>query len=444
MKIGLNSRLKGWMGARNRGLIRDAWGFGTEEFWEYQAAALARTLRRAIDEVPYYRARRDAYEVDLRADDLPRALARLPVLGKPTVRADVEQFQPSPRLPMTTYHRTSGTTGSPLKLAGTLPERGFSHNILEDWTRRVLGPRRRAELALSGFMTPPVGSDRLAWIDPISGRAFLSIYNLNEANRPRVLRLMRRLRPGVITGYASAVHQLALLAGDALRGSRDERVSLVTSEVLQPAWRDQIEDGLCSKVYDQYGSQEGSHLAISCAHNSMHIHPLVGVIEVVDEEGRPVPAGRPGRVLVSGFLRRSMPLIRYDLGDTAESLGYATDCPCGLAWPRIGRVDGRSEDLVRTRDGRRIGYLAFHAFKVLEGVSEGQIVQTGYDRFTCNIVRATRGAVADEAIEARIREQVQGRLQGPVDIDFRYLESIPRGANGKFKAVVVEPFAERP
>lgn len=178
-------------------------------------------------------------------------------------------------------------------------------------------------------------------------------------------------------------------------------------------------------------------MALECEMGRMHLHPMVGLLEIVDDDGRPVPAGRSGQVLVTSLIRRTMPLFRYRLGDSIESTGFATDCPCGLSWPTIGSVDGRSEDLIVTRDGRRIGYLCFHATKNLRGVAESQLVQVDFERFIFNIVLSSSWS-ACSVQEAQILEQLRTRLQTEVSVEFRYLPEIPRVSRGKFKSVVVD------
>lgn len=102
----------------------------------------------------------------------------------------------------------------------------------------------------------------------------------------------------------------------------------------------------------------------------IHINPLVGILEILNESDRPTEPGELGRVVVTGLVTKSMPLIRYEIGDYTVSTGYASDCRCGLDWPTIGRVEGRTGNLVRTRDDRQIGMLGYGVLKDLNGVQE--------------------------------------------------------------------------
>lgn len=437
LRSGINKWIKRIAGLKYAGLARRAWTMTAAEIAEYQRRTLWGNYAYARQRVPYYRDHPELYprlETGLSA---PETLARLPILEKAVVRNHMDDFHAHPLPWLTSVHTTSGTSGSPLRLHATIWERGGTTAVLDDWHRRLLGGLGPLTLNLTGFTTPPAGSRELYWRDPLTGDVFLSIYSINDANRGAIARFIRDMRPRLIFGYASAVHNLAQVLGSAVAADKDSRVAIVTSEILFPDWRETIQANLCRRVYDQYGSQEGAHLALECERGRMHLHPLVGLLEIVDDAGRPVPAGATGHALVTSLLRRTMPLFRYRVGDTVASTGFATDCPCGSAWPTIGAIGGRSEDLVLTRDGRRIGYLCFHATKNLRGIAESQLVQIDYERFVFNIV--LKEAAADRGLlEAAILAQLRQRLQTDVAVEFRYLGEIPReGGRGKFKSVVV-------
>lgn len=439
-KIELNTRIKSLAGLPYRSLVRNSWQMSADEFWNYQATAFKAIYKLARNLVPFYQKNLDNYPLlSPNEDNILEILSKFPILRKQTVREYNSDFWPSPALPLTLFHTTSGTSGTPLRLATTLWEKGFYQAINEELYLRICGTRYPRSLYLTGFMTPSPSSKELFWRDPLFGNVALSIYSLNSRNRDRIIRLINSLKPEFIWGYASAVHQLAILLGDRVCQSKDKCVAVVTSETLQPHWRADIENSICRKLFNYYSSQEGCHLVVECPEGQMHINPLIGIVEIVDEFDQPVKKGELGRVLVTGFLRKSMPLIRYDLGDTAVSTGYTSDCSCGLKWPTIGQVEGRVENLVKTRDGRRIGMLGYSVLKDLPGVKESQIVQVGYENFICNIVKFEADSVENEYLEKAIRSQLFKRLQMQVNVEFRYLQSIPRSdSRAKFSAIVVD------
>jgi phenylacetate-CoA ligase len=438
-RVGLNMWVKSVVGLPYRQRARRAWAMTEAEYWSTQVKRFSAIYGFARARVPWYRERRNAYPAFTGRSraDLLGFLSKLPVLRKASVRERNEDFWPVPRLPFTRIHTTSGTSGTPLRLASTVGEKAFFRAIRESWHLRICGERAPRTLILSGFLAPAADSRETFWFDHFSGNAYLSIYSLNEANRAQIVDGLDAFRPRMVSGYASAIHELAVLLGERPPGMAGTVAAIVSSEVLQPHWRPEIEQAVCDRVYDFYSSQEGCHAAMECVEGRLHVHPLVGIVEVVDEAGGAVAPGEAGEILVTGLLRRAMPLIRFDLGDTVLSAS-GPGCSCGLSWPMIGAVDGRSEDLVRTRDGSHVGYLCFHATKNLRGIRECQLVQRDFERFVCNIVLGPEQGITTSTIEECIRTQISSRLQVPVEIEYRYLPAIPRGARGKFKAVVVE------
>lgn len=438
VRAGLNLRVKQLGALHRRGEVERAWSCSVDDFIAYQRQRFHVVYAAARHAVPFYRSQPGVYPPHLPDASLDAVLGALPVLPKPTVKARMPEFYRDPLPRLTSFHTTSGTTGSPMRIPATIWERSYANANLEEWYRRVSGTSRPRVLFLSGFMTPSADDSQLAWHDRLSGNAYLSIYGLHPRNRVEILDLLADLRPQLIYGYASALHEFAGLFNEMEWPGREQRFAVSTSEILPDHWRTTIEATVCRKVYDLYGSQELQHMVVECDRGSHHINPLVGIVEILDDDGRPTTAGDVGRVVVTGLAHDSFPLIRYEIGDRAVSTGYATDCPCGLRWPTIGAVEGRSEDLVVARDGRRIGYLCFHATKNLTAIREAQLVQTALDRIVFSIVPSETEPFDRESVEISVAAEIRRRMQQPVDVVFRYPQAIERGPNGKFKAVRVE------
>jgi phenylacetate-CoA ligase len=75
-----------------------------------------------------------------------------------------------------------------------------------------------------------------------------------------------------------------------------------------------------------------------------HVDADSVIIEIVDDDGRPVRPGQTGRAIATGLINRMMPLIRYELGD----LLVASDrrCTCGRTLPMIEGIEGRMKDRI--------------------------------------------------------------------------------------------------
>lgn len=410
------------------------------QFWEYQGRQFAKIYCDAIRHVPFYRDQTDDYPLQLsKANSILDVLALLPTLPKSIVKTNTEQFWREPAFLGSAVHTTGGTTGTPMRIRASLRERGFTNAILEDRYLDIAGKRNPRILRMSGFLDQTAESGDLMWKVPGTPIAYLSIYQLSQSNRSRIEDALRSFRPEVIHGYASAIHQLALLFDASTIDPRLSPQSVVsTSETLSPEQRIDIERLLDTTVFNEYGSQEGQHLVLECKFQTLHIHPARGIVEILAfDSDRPAKNGEIGRVVVSGIALRSMPLIRYELGDTAVSTEYDAQCKCGLRWPSIGTVYGRMEDLVRMRDGRRIPLLSHSTLKDVSGIQESQLIQTGYEQFTYRIVPQANNSFVASEMESHVRMELSTRLGLMPEIAFEYVDHIERTASGKLRAVVV-------
>ncbi|MFC2082815.1 hypothetical protein ACFLSG_02105 [Candidatus Bipolaricaulota bacterium] len=111
------------------------------------------------------------------------------------------------------------------------------------------------------------------------------------------------------------------------------------------------------KVVDYYSCDEVGNIAWECPVNEhkLHISTDGCVVEVVDESGAPLRAETEGLILVTNLFNRTMPFVRYRLGDRGSLLGEGdVRCPCGYLGPSLTLLAGREEDYWWLPDGRRL------------------------------------------------------------------------------------------
>ena len=210
----------------------------------------------------------------------------------------------------------------------------------------------------------------------------LSQYHVGPRYVESYASALRRWQPQVLDGYTSNLVELARLFKE-----NDVSLSIplvvTTCETLTPGARRLLEEVFGGRVQDKYGTSENVALALECSSGTCHIFQNVGVIEVVDEDGQPVPNGQRGRLLLTTVNNDLMPLVRYDVGDMGAVA--EADCPCGRTTPILKEIAGREDDVVITGDGRRISILAFNLLRGLDGVLAMQLVQRSPSSF---LVRA--------------------------------------------------------
>lgn len=94
------------------------------------------------------------------------------------------------------------------------------------------------------------------------------------------------------------------------------------------------------------GANDGNQLAYQCSHMSGTLHHLIddyNYVEIVDENGKRVPEGAPGKILITSLRKFAFPLIRYEIGDAGRIVPES--CPCGRT-SRVLEYLGRSDDAV--------------------------------------------------------------------------------------------------
>jgi len=100
------------------------------------------------------------------------------------------------------------------------------------------------------------------------------------------------------------------------------------------------------------------------------------------------------------------------------------------------------EDLVRTRDGRRIGLLSHSTLKDRPDIKEAQIIQRGYEDFKFISVPVSYGSFDRADYEAHILREMSNRVGGDLRVEFQYVDELPRTAAGKVRPVIVNLPAE--
>jgi phenylacetate-CoA ligase len=257
---------------------------------------------------------------------------------------------------------------------------------------------------------------------------YMSSYHLAPELIPAYLDELARRRITYLWGYSSALHALAEGALRARRRDLQMRVAVTNAEPLTPEQRAAISEAFRCPVRETYGMAEIVAAAGECDAGLLHLWPEVGIVET-----RPDSAGAGRAELIcTGLANPDMPLIRYRLGDCGGPVRWLdAPCACGRLLPVLETIEGRADDVVYTRDGRSIGRLD-PVLKEALPVSEVQIVQERLDFFRVLYVPGEGFSAASAgAIVRRLRDRV-----GPVTVELEKVRQIPRGANGKMRAVV--------
>jgi phenylacetate-CoA ligase len=244
---------------------------------------------------------------------------------------------------------------------------------------------------------------------------------------------LRRFRPDYLLSYPGGFEELGLACESS--APVDSLKSLLgISGSATPGLRAWIERTYGLPFHQNYGLNEIGIVAARCAAGRYHVHAEHCVVEIVDSQGRPVPPGESGHLLVTALRNLAMPLIRYDTGDIAVATEGA--CPCGRTLPSFREIVGRYRRYAGlppgTRERTRALGEVFEKMpaELVRNLRRYQFYQTRDNRFEVRL--RTAGPMPPE-FGARIRECWQA-VAGDPPVPLAIVEDAPivDSPGGKF------------
>ena len=306
---------------------------------------------------------------------------------------------------------------------------------------RILNPARMAVLTIKpGFYPSAAAFAYLpGYLRPVFKLMPISVSDSIAENN----RKLEAFRPHYLTGYASALEAFGREQEAGRLRLKELGCLTQITNVAEPLPADKgawLEEVFGAPVGDEYAMGECLVLSSGCtAGRGAHVNADLAILEVVDENYRPVPPGTEGsKVLVTNLYNHVQPIIRYEVDDRV-TMGTAP-CGCDSVLPYIASISGRSKDLLWIETGGEKRELPYYVFLTglhhVRDLAEHQIVQTGPRNF---LIRAVpqKGRTLDPS---RIRQLVQDSAQaeglaGTFDFDVEILAELPRGPSGKIMRV---------
>jgi len=210
------------------------------------------------------------------------------------------------------------------------------------------------------------------------------------------------------------------------------KVAFVTSERLYDHQRDKIESVFGCPVANGYGGRDAGFIAHQCPAGSLHITAEDIIVEIVSQEGKVLPPGESGEIVITHLATSQFPFLRYRTGDIGV-LGVST-CSCGRGLPVLQDIEGRTTDFVVAQDGTVLHGLALiYVMRDLPGIEAFKIVQESLSKISVEIVK---GPEYRNTHEQQIRTVFRQRLGESVNVGFEYNNEIHREKSGKFRYII--------
>ncbi|MBP5630587.1 MAG: phenylacetate--CoA ligase [Bacteroidaceae bacterium] len=321
-----------------------------EDMRKLQSERLVATVKRCYETVPFYKRKMD--ELGVKPEDIKSIddVTKLPFTTKYDLRDEYPfGLQAVPMDQIRRIHASSGTTGKPV--VGT-----YTQADLDMWAEccaRVfavgdVGPGDVVQVSYGyGLFTGGLGAH--------DGAAKLGAIQLptSAGNSEKQIMMMQDMGTAAICCTPSyALHLAEVIEKNKVDVSKLKlRVGFFGAEPWTWGIRRELEAKLHIKAIDIYGLTEmcGPGVGGECLYqDGTHIWEDFFLPEIVDPETlEPVAPGEVGELVITSLCKEAMPILRYRTRDLS-SLNYKP-CKCGRTAVRLGKVLGRSDDMLIIR-----------------------------------------------------------------------------------------------
>ena len=321
-----------------------------DEMHNLQSKRLQKLVALVYRNVPFYREKMQALDINP-ADIVDiEDIVKLPFTTKQDLRDNYPYgLQCAAPSEIVRVHASSGTTGNATIV-------GYTRRDIEVWAEgmaRALtayGVGRGDTFSVSygyGLFTGGLGAHY--GVERIGA----AVVPASTGNTEKHLKLIKDLG---VTGIACTPSYALYLAETMEKmGIKKEDLNLRVGAFGAEPWtenmRQEIQQRLGVKGYNLYGLSEvcGPGVSYECeAQNGSHICEDHFYPEIINPETlEELPIGQTGELVFTTLTKEGMPLLRYRTRDLC-SLMEGT-CSCGRTSVRMGRIMGRSDDMLIIR-----------------------------------------------------------------------------------------------
>lgn len=330
-------------------------------------------------------------------------------------------------------NQTSGTTGAAMKTVMTICDMQERWAVVDNYMKKHGYKFRRKTAWFSGknlITDKDIRKGRCSHYDFLNNIRFYSTFHISYENFDVYWKSLNEYKPEFIVGFPTSLYQLCEIAdARGLQLTRPVKVFFSTSETLLPQHRELISKVLGCKVRNHYSASEGAPIITECTAGNLHMHPLTGVFEIVDEDMNPASEGE---LIVTSFTSKGTPLIRYRVGDRI-TLESSSNCSCGSVFTLVNHIDGRANDFIYSPERGRVNLVNMgNSAKGIEGIVCFQITQDLRNEVIVSVVKTS---FYTSHSEDSFKSALKDRLGNSMNIIIKYIDDIPREKGGKFRII---------
>jgi phenylacetate-CoA ligase len=398
---------------------------------------------RLLAQIRYFGSREDALPEwreaarVTRPEEIWEIWPSLPIVTKPMLNARFEPVEMQRRYRLRgRISATGGSTGEPTRFFLDIP-----------MLRASRGAHLYSQLKMGwrpGMATIIVwGSDRdigkqTGWLRQAARYLYrhhmIPGFAISDRSVAEIHEIIRTEAPVAIYGFTSLLEFVAertLALGQQMAPGR-VAVAWNGGEMLYDNQVELFKRAFGVPILNRYGGRELSATAFQEAEGAplRLVRPWV-FLEIVNDAGKPAAPGEIGRLLLTSTISRGTPFLRYDIGDLGS---YAEDDRDESGIRNIRKLHGRHSGALRLDDGRIISCLYWnHLLKDYPEVMQFQVRVSRAGRISLLLAGRGFSIAREEQLNATLRLLLRGQ-----QVDLRWIETIPRTAQGKLVQVVQE------
>ena len=363
----------------------------------------------------------------------------LPIMTKRDIQIPLtEKLSDGFNLKNVYVNKTSGSSGDPMVFA----KDKFCHAMI--WAnimRRVgwygIDYNHSLQARFYGMPLDFFPLAKLRVKDWLSRRHRFNIFDFSEPAMDRMIDKFARTKFDYLNGYTGSIVLLAKHLRKKNIVLKDLcptlKVCITTSEMLFEEDRILLQTQLGIPVVNEYGAAELDLMALENPEGEWLMNAETTFIEIVDDNGKAVPHGQEGRIIVTSIYNKANPFIRYDVGDRGVMDEHSTPKK-----PILKKLTGRTNDIAVLPSGKVSPGMTFYSitkrlFDDDGNVGEFVIKQTKTDTFD---IEYTSLRPLHEAEIDTIKKVLWQFLEPGLVFNFIRRDTIERGKSGKLKQFI--------
>lgn len=400
-----------------RKLLSERVSLSQSDIKQYQLNELKNILNYAYQWVPYYTELFD--KVGFKPQQMHdfKDIEIIPFLTKELIRDNFDRLISTQKVPGGHYVATTGgSTGEPLKVLLDY-DCVFKENAFVNHFRNKIGYLETDKLAT--FRGVEFG-DKLWKFNPMQNELILSPFRLSKKTIKDYVDKLNQYKPNYLNGYLSSLTYFTrLLSESNLTLKYQIKGIFLISENIDKEQRNYIENFFNVESSTFYGHSERCIIAEEVKPNEYLFDQYYGYTELIPSTDSKF------EVVGTGFLNKTMPLIRYKTSDICENISQQTVSISGR-W--------NVNDYLNGINNEKVFHSAFNFHsEIFKNVTCYQFYQSEKGFADLLIVVNKHFNTSEKGL---IKKEIDKKTKGVIDFDIKVVDQLILSKRGKFKMFI--------